>query len=238
MKFGLAPTMRQMRGTAAHSAHSRQMRNPLSERRPVSSPAMRPNGSGQDVEIVFVCTGNRARSPLAEALLRRRVAGLPVRVVSRGTSSAAPATVLPEMVHAADMFGVDLRGHVARRLVSGELADAALVIGFEPHHVATAVVDGRASTNVAFTLPELLGLLGPTGEHDDDHAAQLRDAVRHAHGRRAGTNRLRAPSIVDPVGEPQAVFDRVATEIAELVDRLAVLALGIPSGVSTTSLSE
>jgi hypothetical protein len=41
--------------------------------------------SDASFEVVFVCTGNRFRSPLAAALFGRATAGLPVSVSSRGT---------------------------------------------------------------------------------------------------------------------------------------------------------
>ena len=39
-----------------------------------------------ELQVVFVCTGNRFRSPLAAALFREATSGLPVDVRSMGTS--------------------------------------------------------------------------------------------------------------------------------------------------------
>jgi protein-tyrosine phosphatase len=200
----------------------------------------RPTLSGQeesDAEIVFVCTGNRARSPLAEALLRRRIAGNRVRVVSRGTMDTAAAGVLPEMMRAADGLGVDLTSHVTRPLARGELANVSLVVGFEPWHVASAVVDGKAPAEVAFTLLELLSSLERLGKPDmsRDPVAGLGDLVRRAHAHRPGGDRMRAPSIADPLGASQETFDRLAADIAAMVDSLAFLMFGIGGSDPTAS---
>ena len=191
------------------------------------------------VEIVFVCTGNRARSPLAEALLQRRLADTAVRVVSRGTTDIGPAGVLPEMMHAARGLGADLAAHVARPLARGELANSSLVVGFEPSHVASAVVDGKASADVAFTLLELLSTLERLGKPDmsRDPVAGLGDLVRRAHAHRPGGDRLRAPSIADPLGASQETFDRLAADIAAMVDSLAFLMFGV-SGDDLTAASD
>ena len=168
------------------------------------------------VEVVFVCTGNRARSPLGEAILRHLSVGLPVAVSSRGTADVGQAPALPEMVAAAAALGVDLSAHRAARLRHGELRDAGLVLGFEPHHVAAAVVEGGAPPGVAFTLVELIGLLdgpSPFPPADGAFAERLARDLKSADGRRAGRSRLGAPGTPDPLGRPQAMFDALAREI-------------------------
>jgi protein-tyrosine-phosphatase len=133
------------------------------------------------------------------------------------------------MARSATSLGVDLSDHRASALRSGELADASLVVGFEPFHVATAVVDGGAKSAVAFTLPELVSLLEPLrfAKRDvNDIGGQLDEVVASAGARRRGQDRLAAGAVADPVGRSQAVFDDVAYEIARSVDRLAA-ALGV-----------
>jgi protein-tyrosine phosphatase len=176
---------------------------------------------GRGVEIVFVCTGNRARSPLAEALLRERVADLPVRVASRGTSNVGPAPVLTDMASAAARLGVDLSAHRATPLAPMELRDADLVVGFEPFHVAAAVVDGGAARERTFTLPELVDLALPPGPNAP---ADVRDLVALVVGdaqSRRGASHWSAGSVPDPLGSPPPVFEETATRIAHLVTRLA-----------------
>ena len=51
--------------------------------------------------VVFVCTGNRARSPLAEVFLRAKVDSGAVRVESYGTLELGPAPATPEAIAAA-----------------------------------------------------------------------------------------------------------------------------------------
>jgi protein-tyrosine-phosphatase/DNA-binding transcriptional ArsR family regulator len=62
--------------------------------------------------VLFVCTGNSARSPIAEALLRDR-AGDRVTVVSAGTRPRD--TMHPDAVRAlAEEFGIDIEGQRPR----------------------------------------------------------------------------------------------------------------------------
>jgi protein-tyrosine-phosphatase len=184
------------------------------------------DASGPNVEIVFVCTGNRARSPLAEFLLRRRADGLPVRIVSRGTSELGPVSALTEMARAANDLGVDLSGHRATAIGPESLRDADLVIGFEPFHVAAAVVDGGAARERTFTLPELVELASVL---DAEGAAGLEERVRGvvvgANGRRTGSVPSQA-SITDPLGGSAAVFRDTARHIEGLVARLGDVLFG------------
>jgi protein-tyrosine-phosphatase len=64
--------------------------------------------------VLFVCTGNSARSPIAEALLRHRTAGA-VAVASAGVHPAP--RLLPGAVRVlAERFGIDVAGRRPRPL--------------------------------------------------------------------------------------------------------------------------
>ena len=52
--------------------------------------------SPADLDVVFLCTGNRFRSPLAAALFAEATAGLPVHVRSAGTLNVGSPPVFPE----------------------------------------------------------------------------------------------------------------------------------------------
>jgi protein-tyrosine-phosphatase len=57
--------------------------------------------------IAFVCTGNRFRSPLAEAFVRRLTLGLPVETVSFVTLELEQAPPLDEALEIALWCGID-----------------------------------------------------------------------------------------------------------------------------------
>jgi arsenate reductase len=60
-----------------------------------------------DKRVLILCTGNSARSQIAEGLLRH-LAGDRYQVVSAG---ANPSGVRPEAIAVMDELGIDLRGH-------------------------------------------------------------------------------------------------------------------------------
>lgn len=162
-------------------------------------------------DVVFVCTGNQFRSPLAAAVLARETEGLPVRVSSCGTGALDGAAAFEEAAELGTRLSVDLSGHRSRRL--GALGDADLVVGFERHHVERAVVEAGAPRERAFTLPQLVELLeshpesGPPGKR----LARVRPG-----------NILEAPEILDPFGEPGRVQEAIVDEVEDLSRRLAV----------------
>jgi protein-tyrosine-phosphatase len=161
--------------------------------------------------LVFVCTANQGRSPVAEAVVRQLVpAG--VDVSSCGVHAAPGLPPLPYVLEAAEARGIEIASHRSRPLDS--VADADLVLGFERIHVATAVVDGGARRERVFTLPELVGLLGRTGRVSPaarvEAAAQLR-----------ARERADAQTVADPAGKSRAAVERIVAEIDLLTRRLA-----------------
>lgn len=110
--------------------------------------------------LVFVCTGNTCRSPMAEALCKRLLADaqgcqveeLPSRgylVLSAGVSAYAGGAAAEEAVAIAREAGVDLTEHMSRPLTPSLAAQADLLVAMTASHLAAiqhyhGVVDSRA----------------------------------------------------------------------------------------------
>ena len=167
------------------------------------------------LNVVFVCTGNQFRSPLAAAVFLREAEGQPVRASSCGTSAFAGSPAFAEAVDLMGGLSVDLSEHRSREL--GSLADADLVIGFERTHVERAVVDAGAPRERTLTLPQAVELLeaAPNGGSARERLAALRPG-----------SVLDAPEIDDPIGLPKRRQLEIVREVERLATRLASALFG------------
>jgi protein-tyrosine phosphatase len=181
-----------------------------------------PRPSGR-FELVLLCTGNRARSPIAEAFLRHLLADLPVRVRSLGTLEVGAAPALPEAIEAAAARGLDISAHRARALGGEDLSGADLVVGFEQRHVVAAVVDGGARRERVFSLPELVELLeqGPT-QRVGEPVERATQAIADAHARRSGHVAAGDAELADPLGQDRRFYRDMVERVCELSTRLAL----------------
>jgi protein-tyrosine phosphatase len=168
--------------------------------------------------ITFVCTGNRFRSPLAEAFVRRLTPGLPVTTDSYGTLSQEHAPPLPEAVELAAACGISLSDHRTRYVNKASLQDVDLLLGFEPAHVQQAVVDAQAPRARSFTLNDFVSLL-PTGglaAPREDVLDGARSLVAATGERFAELNRPKMRAMRDPFGGPWKVYRQTASDIRDL----------------------
>ena len=81
--------------------------------------------------ILFVCTGNLCRSPMAEGILKARFRSegkhtlYQVRSAGAWTQNGLSASALA--IQAMDELGLDIASHRSRRLTAEDVADASLV---------------------------------------------------------------------------------------------------------------
>jgi protein-tyrosine phosphatase len=177
--------------------------------------------SSDEFELVVLCTGNRFRSPIAEAVLRERSHGLRFRVHSFGVLQLGSIPPLPEAVDLAAEFDLDISAHRARCLIGRDLSGADLVLGFEHDHVVKAIVETGAPRDRTFTLPELVGYVASLEPRQGVGTLdRARQAVAHAQAERVA-RRARAPEVPDPIGGTQEDFRRAAADVRELSERLA-----------------
>lgn len=89
--------------------------------------------------LLFVCSGNTCRSPLAEALARQAIAGLgltDVEVSSAGTGAWDGATASDGSLLVGMERGFDLSAHRARALTREIVAGADVILAMSKQHVA------------------------------------------------------------------------------------------------------
>lgn len=170
--------------------------------------------------VVFVCTGNRCRSPYAAVVLESLTGGLPVTVSSEGTLDAPGHTSPPELVDIAAGRRLELEHHRARPIGPGSLSDADLVIGFSFHHVAGSVIDGGADRSVTFTLPELVRLLVEAEPAEDlPPIERAREMLRRADELRDSAMPSRE-EVADPFGGPRRAYETMANEIDDAIEAI------------------
>lgn len=132
--------------------------------------------------IVFVCTGNICRSPMAEAIatqLEKRHGGA-IRFASAGTHALQGHGATRPAIDAAAEIGVALRWHSSRQLTADIVAEADLLVALDQEH-ADYIAEHfpEAPVELLDSVPDPYGM-------SDEVYRQVRDQISVALEERAG----------------------------------------------------
>ncbi len=139
--------------------------------------------------ILFVCTGNQYRSPIAAAYLSRLLQGRGVegwQVDSAGTWAVPQRTIYPDAAHAASKMGVDVGSHVTRLVDEAMLGEYDLILVMEKGQREALNVEFPTVRERVYLLSEMLdGVLfdipDPVSSTDgiDVILRDMCDVIRH-----------------------------------------------------------
>ena len=180
------------------------------------------------VTVLFVCTGNWHRSPIAEHVLRARLDDLGLRdiaVRSAGTVAQTGCHLPAETISVLAERGIDASDFVTRRLDAAALADVDVLIGAGREHRAAAVTLRPSLLNRAFTLRELARICGSVDSAEltaDTPAERLLELAHLAAPRRVLTmpDDPSHDDLEDPIGKPYAEFLRCADAVTSALDAI------------------
>jgi protein-tyrosine-phosphatase len=143
------------------------------------------------MRILFVCSGNICRSPMAAAYCQHKVVEMDLRgvfVESAGTLGIDDAPASREAVEAMREIGVDLTGHRSRGLRRSHVEGADLVIAMTRGHLADMeawpVLSERRELIRAYEAgpvarPDPPDLADPIG-HGIDFYREVRGIITHS----------------------------------------------------------
>ncbi|MCL2404410.1 MAG: low molecular weight protein arginine phosphatase [Defluviitaleaceae bacterium] len=129
------------------------------------------------IKVVFVCTGNTCRSPMAAAMATQifASAGINAEVYSAGVNAMNNQPASRHAVKVMEEGGLCLLSHKAA-VVSGDMLDtAALVLTMTGSHRAVLLADYPAVKGKIYTLAEYVGndlnITDPYGGSIDEYRA-------------------------------------------------------------------
>lgn len=162
------------------------------------------------MHLLFVCTGNICRSPVAERLTTafstRLAFGLTAS--SAGTHAAVGHSIHKEAADIIEAYGGDISNFSARQMTPKIANSADLVLTMTRDQRDLVMELAPRQFRKTFTLYEAAHLISNAGARDLDQLADVRWSLPASE----------IVDICDPIGQSAEVFQIVGAQIASLLD--------------------
>ena len=122
-------------------------------------------------KLIFVCTGNTCRSPLAALIMEKLISPQMIEIESRGLVVLFPEPANAKAVAIARSKGLYLNNHTTKQLCGEDFGDDILVLVMTDQQKKKVYEDYDGATNV-YTLKEFVG---ESGDVDDPYGGTLAD---------------------------------------------------------------
>ncbi|UEA57836.1 low molecular weight phosphotyrosine protein phosphatase [Gordonia otitidis] len=165
------------------------------------------------MDVLFVCTGNICRSPIAERICRDIAVdrGARVSATSAGVGALNGQPMHPFAIEVLAEHGCDATGFESRYLQPRILQSAELVLCLTREHRAACQRMVPARWKRMFTLIEFVELLNVLESDSTPGAGATLDSIMNSRGQ-IDTNSAHF-DITDPMGRPKSDFERVYREV-------------------------
>ncbi|WP_368498763.1 hypothetical protein [Herbiconiux sp. A18JL235] len=201
------------------------------------NPFARPQAPEGPPLVLFVCTGNICRSPLAEKLVATRLdeaGSLPQLLTSSAGLHAVVGSsmdTMPALI--AQRHGAD-PAHVARQIDSSIADSASLILTMTVAQLNELVVEYPSTMKRAFTFAEFVEILEQLPDSvppvDEESGRSLFDVAIDAFNNRSLIPRDSKRDIDDPYRRSIETHERVGSEIAGLSQRLSARLVASSTG--------
>lgn len=165
------------------------------------------------MHVLFICTGNICRSPIAERLLAAHSAKYKqssLTVSSAGTRALIGHPVHREAAAVLQALGGDASDFCARQLTERLARDADLILTMTRAHRDSVLELAPTLLRRTFTFTEAARLVSEYGA----------DRVSELATNRTYVDPLKCPDIADPVGQNAEFFKSIGAEIDNLVSQI------------------
>lgn len=118
------------------------------------------------MKVIFVCTGNTCRSPMAEGFAKDLINKYhsDIEAISRGVMVRDGGRANENAVTAMDSFGLEIRDHEAKGLKQYDIDDETIILALTQNHVTYIKQNFLVEDDQIYTLK---GFAGPEGDISD-----------------------------------------------------------------------